>query len=151
MKKQVLKVAAVIGVGMLALTGCTQADRVTHNISQEADNFNVDRRLVVMNTMTDKPILEVVGKFSITVDETGDKLDVIVKEDDGTYKKHFVGLGAATVVYTIEDLSGADVSQYRYQISYLPEAIIPIEIKDGSDEAETDADEEIPAEEGSTE
>lgn len=95
MKKQVLKVAAVIGVGMLALTGCTQADRVTQNISQEADNFNVDRRLVVMNTMTDTPILEVVGKFSVTVDETGDKLDVIVKEDDGTYKKHFVGLGGS--------------------------------------------------------
>lgn len=130
---KLMKTLAIGCIGALALTGCVEKDRVTRNISVEADNFNVDRRLVVVNTVTDQPLLEIVGRFSIEVDGEGNKLDVIVKEENGSYKKHFVGLDAATVVYTIEDLSGADVSSTRYQISYLPEAIIPVELKRGSD------------------
>lgn len=133
MKRKSRTLAALAIAAALTLSGCgTQSSRVSHNISTEADNFNVTRRIVVINTITDTPLLEIVGNFSIKVDGTGQKLDVTVKEDDGTFKKHFVGLDAATVVYTIEDLSGADVSSTRYQISYLPAAILPIELKDGT-------------------
>lgn len=124
------KTAIAIGAAALALTlvGCgEQADRVSENISREADNFNVLRRLAVINTVTDKPQLEMVGYFSIKADTADSQLEVTVKEADGTFKKHFVGL-TPTVTYVIEDISGADVSQYRYQISFLPEALIPVEI-----------------------
>ena len=124
-------VATVLAV-LLVIPGCAQAERVSYNISNEADNFNITRRLVVLNTVTDTPVLELIGNFSLTVDDASQKLDITVKEDDGTYKKHFVGLNAATVVYTVEDLTGAEVSNTRFQISYLPESIIPIELKDGT-------------------
>lgn len=124
--------AAIAAIALaIALAGCTQADRVSHNISTEADNFNIERRLAVINTVTDSPLLEIVGTFSITVDSAGSQLEITVKEGEDSYKKHFVGL-TPTVTYIIEDVTGADVSAYRYQISYLPESIIPVELVDGS-------------------
>ena len=124
------KTLALAAATVLAVTGCTQAQRVSDNLSTEAENFNVTRRLAVINTITDKPQLELVGNFSIEVDGEDSQLEVTVKEADGKFRKHFVGLGP-TVTYIVEDISGADVSAYRYQISYLPEAIIPIELKRG--------------------
>ena len=125
-----IKTLALAAAAVLAVTGCTQAQRVSGNISTEAENFNVTRRLAVINTLTDKPQLELVGNFSIAVDGEDSQLEVTVKDEQGRFRKHFVGLGP-TVTYIVEDISGADVSAYRYQISYLPEAIIPVELKRG--------------------
>ena len=124
-----LIIPAVV-IAAASLAGCTQADRVSENISTEAENFNVTRRLAVINTITDKPQLELVGNFSIEVDPEGSQLEITVKVDEDRYKKHFVGL-TPTVTYVVEDISGAEVSNARYQISYLPEAIIPVELKAG--------------------
>ena len=125
------RITAIILIAALTLTGCSQADRASHNVSVEADNFRVIRRLAVINTVTDQPIMEMVGNFSIKADIEDGQLEITAKEEDGTFRKHFVGI-SPTVTYVVEDISGADVSAYRYQISYLPEAIIPIELKDGS-------------------
>lgn len=125
------RITAIILIAALALTGCSQADRASHNVSVEADNFRVVRRLAVINTVTDQPIMEMVGNFSIKADIEDSQLEITAKEEDGTFRNHFVGI-SPTVTYVVEDISGADVSAYRYQISYLPEAIIPIELKDGS-------------------
>ena len=125
------RITAIILIAALTLTGCSQADRASRNVSVEADNFRVIRRLAVINTVTDQPIMEMVGNFSIKADVTDSQLEITAKEEDGTFRKHFVGI-SPTVTYVVEDISGADVSAYRYQISYLPEAIIPIELKDGS-------------------
>ena len=43
------------GVTLLCASGCgRQSTRVAYNISKEADNFNVTRRLEVINARTDK-------------------------------------------------------------------------------------------------
>lgn len=130
MKKKIVAIALAAG-SLLTLGACTQAERAQHNVSVEAENFQVIRRLAVINTVTDTPQFEMVGAFSIDVDEVENQLEVTVKTEDGKFKKHFVGL-TPTVTYVVEDVSGADVSGYRYQVSYLPEAIIPIELKRGS-------------------
>lgn len=124
------KITAGIVAAACATTvvACTQADRASRNVSVEADNFNVDRRLAVINTITGEPQLELVGKFSIR--DAENQLEVTVRDDNDNFKKHIVGLGP-TVTYVVEDVSGADVSSTRYQISYLPEAIIPITVEDG--------------------
>lgn len=131
--KRIIQLIAVIIAALaivVVIPGCTEAERVSNNISVEAENFNVVRRLAVINTITDKPQLELVGNFSIEMDAEDSQLEVTVKMEDGKFKKHFVGL-TPTVTYIVEDISGADVSAYRYQISYLPEAIIPVEFKRG--------------------
>lgn len=119
MKKRII---AGILLVMVMLTGCeTEADKVAYNIAKEADNFNVYRRVVIINTRTDKPEFEVVGKLSVTV--SSDRLDVIV-EEDGKYYKHIINL-TDNNMFVVEDLGGADVSQYKYEINYIPESIVP--------------------------
>lgn len=125
MKKILCLVLAVLLIGCLCV-GCTQADRVSHNISKEADRFNVTRRLAVINARTDAPIFECIGNFSVSNNSTNE-LEVTVEVAQGQYKKHFVYLNEWTI-YTIEDVSGAFVNNYHYEVNYLPEMFIPIEI-----------------------
>lgn len=99
-----------------------EAERVTHNISKEADNFNVTRRVTVYNTRTDKILLEVIGNLS--VQKSGGDIDLIVEVGPGQYKKHFVSLNSWTT-YVVEDVSGAFVDRYHYEINFLPEMLIP--------------------------
>lgn len=125
--KNMRKLITVILSGVLmvgALCGCTQADRVSYNISQEADRFNVTRRLAVINARSDKPVFELIGNFSIKTDSVDNQLEVTVEYEKGKYKKHFVYLNEWTI-YTVEDVSGAFVDNYHYEVNYLPEMFIP--------------------------
>ena len=126
MKKIICAILIFICVSVL-LVGCSQADRVSENISKEADRFNVTRRLVVINARSDKPIFELVGNFSIKTDSYDGQLEVTVEVEQGKYKKHFVYLNEWTI-YTVEDVSGAYVDNYHYEINYLPEMIMPVTI-----------------------
>lgn len=124
--KQKKIIATVIIVGML-LVGCTEADKVSSNVSQEADNFNVIRRLTVLNARSDKPMFELIGAFSITVDSADNQLEVICETGENEYKKHFIALNEWTM-YVVEDVNGAEVDKYRYEVNFLPESIVPITI-----------------------
>lgn len=126
---QMKKAAALLcaaAVMVNCLGGCTQAERVNHNLTKEADNFNVSRRLVAINMRTDKPILEVVGNFSILNNSTSE-LVVTVEVEQGVYKKHYVYLNE-WVTYTVEDISGAFVDKYHYEVNFLPEMILPFTV-----------------------
>lgn len=111
---------------MWLLTGCgTEADQVSYNIAQEADNFNVYRRVVVINTLTDKPEFEAVGKMSVTIGEK--RIDIIIEDDDGVYHKHIVNLTQFNM-YVVEDLGGSKVNKYRYEVNFLPQELLPPKI-----------------------
>ena len=130
MKKKIPAVAFAVFVVVLAaitvamLTGCSQASRVNANITKEAENFNVTRRLAVINARTDKPVFELIGNFSISNNSTNE-LVVTCEVGQGVYKKHYVYLNDWTM-YVVEDLSGAYVSKYHYEINFLPEMIVPV-------------------------
>lgn len=109
---------------LLLLCGCTESQKVSQNIAKEADNFNVYRRVVIINTRTDKPEFEIVGKMSVNIGS--DRIDCIV-EENGKYYKHIINL-TENNMYVVEDLGGSDVSQYKYEINYIPESIIPITV-----------------------
>ncbi len=94
MKKK-LFIAAVIGATALAgaLEGCdTEANRVSYNLSQEADNFNDIRQITVINCLQGDVLFQMTGKMSITADAADNQLEVIVEDEKGEYKKHFIGL-----------------------------------------------------------
>lgn len=112
----------------LMLCACEEASRVSYNVSQEADNFNVMRRLAVINTVSGEPVFELIGRFSITADTADNQLEVVVEVDEGKYKKHIIGLNEATTMYVVEDINGANVSQFKYEINYLPHAIQPFKV-----------------------
>ena len=120
------RIIAIILLIVLAISvvGCSQADRASYNISKEADNFNVTRRLAVINARTDKPVFELIGNFSLSNNSTNE-LEVTVEVERGVYKKHFVYLNEWTI-YVVEDVSGAYVSPYHYEVNFLPEMIVPV-------------------------
>lgn len=130
MRKTLLIVIVIVMVigSVFVFTGCREAERVTYNVSKDADNFNVMRRLAVINTVDGKPVFEMVGRFSIKADTEDNQLEVVVETDEDKYKKHIIGLNQATTMYVVEDINGADVSKYKYEINYLPKMIQPFDI-----------------------
>ena len=89
--KKMLSIILALGV-MGGLIGCeTQAQRVSYNLSQEADNFNSVRQLTVMNCITNEILFQMTGKLSIEADTADNQLEIIVEVENGVYKKHFVG------------------------------------------------------------
>ena len=104
---------------VLSLSGCTEVDQVNENLSKEANNFNVQREITVFNTRTDTVLFQMQGTFALTNDESGE-LVVTCEVGEGKYKKHFIYLGPDTT-YVVEDISGAGVDKYHYEINFLPE------------------------------
>jgi len=126
MKKTLI---AAILLTVLCLTGCgTEAQRVSYNISQEADNFNTIRQITVINCIQGDVLFQMTGKMSITADVSDNQLEVIVEDDNGKYKKHFIGL-SDNVTYVVEDVTDGDVSKYHYTLNFNPKMWIPVDIK----------------------
>ena len=130
MKKKIVEVMAVVMLAAMTLAGCTEVSQVSYNVSQEADNFNVLRRFAVINTRTDNVEFELIGAFSLQVENSHDnQVEVVVELEDGTYKKHIIGMNENTM-YVVEDLGGAKVNKYKYEVNYIPETIVPFTIKE---------------------
>ena len=126
MKKKILVTLLAVGLMATMFTGCeTEAQRVSYNLSQEADNFNIVRQLTVINCIEGDVLFQMTGKMSITADTADKQLEIIV-EDDGTYVKHFVGL-SDNVTYVVEDLNLGDnaVQKYKYTLNFNPNMWIP--------------------------
>ena len=121
-------VAAIIValLGLLA-TGCaSQSDRASENLSRDAEEFKVNRRVVFFNGITDKYLLTIEGRCSVESSDSklGGSLEVTCKIGEDAYKKHFLGL-SDNVSYFVEQLDSRDVSVYHYQVIFKPETIIP--------------------------
>jgi len=126
MKKIVLMIALMC---LLLLTGCeSEAEKVSYNLSQQADNFNVIRQLTVINCIEGDVLFQMTGKMSITADTADNQLEVIVEDEDGSYKKHYIGL-SDNVTYVLEDLGENNVSKYKYTLNYNPKMWIPVEVQ----------------------
>lgn len=117
------KIAVVVGlVSTLALSACgNDADVASKNLSKAADNFEIQRRVVFFNGITDKYLLSIEGLCSIK--EDGPQLEVTCKTPDG-YKKHFLGL-SDNVSYFVEQGKSASVSTTHYRIVFKPSVIVP--------------------------
>lgn len=127
MKKK-LTIATITILALLTFTGCSEADRVSHNLSQEADNFNVVRQLTVMNCIQGDILFQMTGKMSIKADSAEKQLEVTVENSDGSYQKHFVGL-SDNVTYVVEQKNYKNVDKYQYSLNYNPKMWIPIELE----------------------
>ena len=128
-----MKKKLVLGLAMVCLAvglvGCSKAERVSYNLSQEADNFNDVRQITVINCLQGDVLFQMTGKMSITADMADKQLEIIV-ENGGTYVKHFVGL-SDNVTYVVEDLNLGEnaVSKYKYTLNFNPNMWIPVNVK----------------------
>jgi hypothetical protein len=124
-KKYVFTVFMMALLIMVLLIGCQrQSEKVSYNLSLQADNFNVARKLTVINQRTDTILFQMKGNFSIEKESDGD-LAVIGENENGTFYKHFVCL-SSEITYIIEDLGTTGVNKYKYEINFNPKMIIPV-------------------------
>jgi hypothetical protein len=121
--KKLLTAAAIILTGF-TLTACNEADTASSNLSTAADNFEILRRVVFYNGITDTYMLTVEGYCSLgNYDSTG-QLSITCKTGPNQYKKHFLGL-SDNVTYFVEQLNSANVSGNNYRVMFRPQEIIP--------------------------
>lgn len=126
MKKRILSLVLAIFC-VLALAGCSEADRVNANISKQADYFECERRITVYNARTDCIILEIEGYMSVSNNST-DELVVTCKVGPNTYKKNYVYLNAYTL-YVVEDISGTHTDPYHYKMYFHTSLLPSVEVK----------------------
>ena len=124
--KKVFCVAALLASLCMVVAGCSQSSSVSYNLSQEADNFNDIRQITVMNCIQGDVLFQMTGKMSITADTQDNQLEIIVEDENGEYKKHFIGL-SDNVTYVVEDVTTNDVDQYQYTLNFNPKMWLPIE------------------------
>ena len=107
----------------LPLAACTsEADTANDNLSKAAENFEVPRRIVGLNGITDEVLFSVEGFCSIEND--GRKLDVICKLPDETVERTTLGL-SDNVTYVSTQTGGVEVDLFRPRVIFRPETIIP--------------------------
>lgn len=122
MKKSILFLA--LFVGMAFLVGCTDADVVSNNLSKEADNFKIQRRITFINTVSDEVLYTVEGNMAIVADAADNQLEITAQTGSNQFQKHFLGL-SPTTVYIVEQLEWQDVNKYQFKITLKPSAVIP--------------------------
>lgn len=118
-----LKTIFVVGVSAIILSACTEADTVNYNIDKAADTFEVNRRIVFFNGITDEYLLTVEGLCSLDPQDDK-KLRVTCKTAKDDYKRHYLGL-SDNVSYFVEQIDGANVDPFHYRVIFRPESIIP--------------------------
>ena len=127
-KKIIIIILSIVMI--LCVTGCDSADTVSYNISREADEFKVKRRITFINLRTNEYLFQMTGNCSVKggSSSSNDELEIICRIGEDKYQKHFLYIANETT-YVVEQLEYSDVSRYDYEFIFRPEAIIPIQIK----------------------
>lgn len=125
-KRWIAVLVAVIVAGLVSLglnaCGSTDADVASSNLSKAAEQFEVPRRVVFYNGITDKYLLTIEGFCSI--EDEGFHLEVTCKDGEHQFKKDYLGL-SDNVTYIVEQLEDIDVSTTHYRVIFKPEVIVP--------------------------
>lgn len=121
MKKKII-LLITLGLVAFVLSSCTQAENVRHNLRREADDFNVRRRITVLNTRTDTPMMQITGLLAISTDDDGD-LNITIEKGPGEYVLNYAHLSQDTT-YIVEQIETKDVSKYKYEIKFYPTNIV---------------------------
>lgn len=120
-KKIICAICAVATT--LGLAGCSSADVVNFNLSKDANEFNVYRKITVTNARTDTIMLEAEGYMSLSNDDENE-LIVTIKTGEDTYYKDYIYLNDWTC-YVMEQTECNSVDKYHYELTFYPSRAIP--------------------------
>lgn len=125
--KKIIALIMVIVTLTLCMVSCTEADKVNHNISMQAQYFECERRITVYNARTDTIIFVAEGYMNIANNDT-DELVVTFKTGANEYKKNYVYLNEWTI-YVVEDITGTHTDPYHYKMYFHTEILPDVEVK----------------------
>lgn len=139
---KLIKLLSLIALTALAigLSGCRDDAQVASaNTRKAADNFEINRRIVFYNGITDNYLLEIEGRCSFDLNDTGTAFNVICKVGDQTYKRHTLVLSDNVTAF-VEQIDPNQASAYHYRVTFKPSVIVPdIDVRLSSDEKEAAA------------
>ena len=123
MRRILICISAVFAIFMLsACEGSDDAQVASRNMAKAADNFEIMRRIVFYNSITDKVIMITEGKCSVTPNDY--RVSVICKVSSSGYVRHFYGKSDNTV-YFVEQMDPVPVNVYHFRRTFKPQSIIP--------------------------
>lgn len=120
------KLYSFLAVGLIALslTACDDSEVATRNLIKAADNFEVNRRIVFYNGITDTYMLEIEGRCSIDLNQNNTAFNVICDVGNGNYKRHTLVLSDNVTAF-VEQIEPNKVSKNFYRVTFKPSTIIP--------------------------
>lgn len=113
-----------IALATLVAACDSDANIASRNLSKAADMFEINRRVVFYNEITDSYMLNIEGLCSLGNNDGPREVTVTCKTGPNNYKKHFLGL-SDNVTYFVEQLDATNVSAYRYRVIFKPQSIVP--------------------------
>jgi len=120
----------VISMGTALGCGKSQSDNVSKNLGKKCEAFKCQRRIIAVNGITDKVLLDVEGRCSIEKNDAlqgsgkSEVLELTCKQGPHEYRKHFVGL-SDNVTWTSTQLQPLDASEFRTKFILRPQALAP--------------------------
>lgn len=120
--KKIILLVVLLSIAVVLLSSCRQADTVRHNLKREADDFNIRRRITVLNTRTDTPMMQITGLLSIDVDKDGD-LNITIEKEPNQFVLNYAHLSQDTT-YIVEQIETKEVNKYQYEIKFYPTQLI---------------------------
>ena len=118
-------VATLAIVLAVTVSACSSAaDTASSNLSKAADNFEVQRRIVFVNGITDKYLMVIEGRCSLGNNDKTGELTVTCKTGPNEYIKDFLGL-SDNVTYFVEQMKPSGADDYHYRVNFRPETLIP--------------------------
>lgn len=124
MSRKTKTLIAAIAAG-LALSGCTSAaDSANDNLSKASENFEVPRRIVGINAITDTVLFSVEGFCSY--ETGGDTIEAVclVNRASGEVTRTVLGK-SDNVTFVVTQLEGVKVDLFRPRIIFRPETVVP--------------------------
>lgn len=128
MKKLIGALVALLAI--VTLSGCARDSEIaSQNISNDADNFKVLRKITFINTVSGEVLYTVEGNMSIKADTADNQLEITAKTGKDKFQKHILGLSPRTV-YIVQQQEWQEANQYNFQITWKPSALVPdVEIR----------------------
>jgi hypothetical protein len=122
------KLLTALALATLA-AGCSDADVASANLSKAADQFEVRRRIVFYNGITNDYMLTIEGLCSLGNRDKSREISVTCKTGQREYKKHFLGL-SDNMTFVVEQVEPFAASPYQYRVVFKPAALVPdIEVR----------------------
>lgn len=115
---------------LMSLVSCSrESDIASRNLSVSADNFEINRRIIFYNGITNDYILVIEGLCALGNFDAAKELSVTCKVGPKDYKKHFLGL-SDNVTFFSEQIESSKVNPHFYKVTLKPSSIIPdIEVR----------------------
>lgn len=117
---------AILAAGvLLGVTACDNpANVASRNLSYDADNFKINRRIVFYNGITNQYMLTIEGLCSLGNFDAQKELTVTCETGPNMFKKDFLGL-SDNVTYFVEQMEPVTENTYHYKVTFAPSLIVP--------------------------